>query len=59
MRADPALAAEYGTLKQALAKQFPNDIDRYIAGKTDFILAILRQIGITEDELAAVRGINT
>jgi len=59
LRAQPALAAEYGVLKQQLARQFPDDIDRYIAGKTDFIIAVLRQIGFTDDELAAVRGINT
>ena len=59
MRAQPELAAEYGALKQKLARQFPNDIDRYIAGKTDFILAILREIGFTDDDLTAVRGINS
>ena len=59
LRAQPELAAEYGALKQKLARQFPNDIDRYIAGKTDFILAILREIGFTDDDLTAVRGINS
>ncbi len=58
LRAQPALAAEYGALKQELARRFPDDIDRYIAGKTDFILAVLRQQGFTDDELAVVRGIN-
>jgi len=58
LRAQPALAAEYGALKHALARQFPDDVDRYIAGKTDFILAVLRQSGLTDDELATIRSIN-
>ncbi len=33
LRAQPELAADYGTRKQALAREFPGDIDRYIAGK--------------------------
>lgn len=58
LRTQPALAAEYGALKQELARQFPTDIDRYIAGKTDFIIAVLREKGFTDDEVAVVRGIN-
>lgn len=58
LRAHPELAAEYGALKQELARRFPDDIDRYIAGKTEFILDVLRQQGFTDDEIAAVRGIN-
>jgi GrpB-like predicted nucleotidyltransferase (UPF0157 family) len=58
LRAHPAAAREYGELKEALAKQFPEDIDSYIAGKTDFILGILKQIGLTSEELVAIRGIN-
>ncbi len=58
LRAQPALAAKYGALKQDLARQFPDDIDRYIAGKSEFILEVLRQQGFTDDEIAAVRGLN-
>lgn len=32
--------------------------ESYIAGKTEFILGILRQIGLTGEELATLRGIN-
>jgi GrpB-like predicted nucleotidyltransferase (UPF0157 family) len=58
LRAHPEAAREYGELKETLAMRFPNDIDGYIAGKTEFILGILRQIGLTGEEVAAIRGIN-
>jgi GrpB-like predicted nucleotidyltransferase (UPF0157 family) len=58
LRARPEAALEYGDLKEMLAKQFPEDVDSYIAGKTEFILGILRQIGFTDEELAAIRLIN-
>lgn len=59
LRRDPELARAYGALKKELAAKFPNDIDRYIAGKTDFILAILAQTDLTPDQLAGIRAINT
>jgi GrpB-like predicted nucleotidyltransferase (UPF0157 family) len=37
LRADPALAADYAALKQALAKRFGNDRDAYTEAKSDFI----------------------
>ncbi len=58
LRSHPAAVEEYGKLKEALAQQFPEDIDSYIAGKTDFILGILRKAGLSEGELAAIRAIN-
>lgn len=58
LRAHPDVAREYGALKMALAEQFPDDIDRYIAGKTEFVLNILGQIGMSEEELAGIRRIN-
>ena len=58
LRAHPQAANEYGDLKATLASRFPEDIDAYIAGKTEFILAILRKIGLTHEELAAIRSIN-
>src|SRR6185369_6171401 len=45
LRRDPAAAAAYGKLKKDLARRFPGDIDSYVAGKTDFLLAILRAAG--------------
>ena len=58
LRARPEVALAYGDLKAALASRFPEDIDSYIAGKTDFILNILRQIGLSDEELAAIQRIN-
>ncbi len=58
LRAHPEVAAAYGDLKMDLARQFPDDIDRYMAGKTEFILEILRSAGLTDAELDAIRRIN-
>jgi GrpB-like predicted nucleotidyltransferase (UPF0157 family) len=58
LRAHPDTAVEYGDLKEMLAKRFPEDIDSYAVGKTTFILGILRKIGLTDEELAAIRRIN-
>ena len=58
LRAHPEVALAYGELKTALASRFPEDIDSYIAGKTDFILNILQQIGLSDDEIAAIKRIN-
>lgn len=58
LRAHPDVAREYGELKTSLAREFPEDIDRYIAGKTEFVLDVLRTAGLSDDELAAIRRIN-
>ncbi len=58
LRVHPEAASEYGALKQRLAQQFPEDIDSYIAGKTDFLLGVLAQVGFSESELVSIRGIN-
>src|ERR1700722_3643334 len=36
LRGHPDRATAYGQLKQQLAAQFPTNIDKYVAGKTDF-----------------------
>jgi GrpB-like predicted nucleotidyltransferase (UPF0157 family) len=58
LRANPEAARDYGTLKETLAERFPEDIGSYVAGKTEFILGILRHAGLTDEELAAIRSIN-
>lgn len=58
LRSHPEAAREYGELKASLARRFPADIDSYIVGKTDFILRILGEIGMSELELAEIRRIN-
>ena len=45
LRGHPDRAVAYGQLKKQLAAEFPTDIDRYVAGKTDFVLAALRAAG--------------
>jgi GrpB-like predicted nucleotidyltransferase (UPF0157 family) len=53
LRSNSDAAAEYGRLKKQLAAQFPTDIDHYIDGKTDFILAVLRRTGLTDQQLTS------
>ncbi len=43
LRLNPAAVAEYAALKLALAQQFPNDTQRYQAGKDQFIAQLLQQ----------------
>jgi GrpB-like predicted nucleotidyltransferase (UPF0157 family) len=40
---NPSKIIEYSNLKLKQAKKFPNDIDSFIDGKTDFILNILKE----------------
>lgn len=43
MRAHPDEAAAYGRLKEQLARRFPEDMESYVAGKTDFVCAVERK----------------
>jgi len=58
LRRNPAAAAEYGRLKKQLATEFPNDVDSYCAGKTDYILTMLRSASVPESWLQAIRDAN-
>jgi GrpB-like predicted nucleotidyltransferase (UPF0157 family) len=58
LRAHPGVAREYGELKKQLAAQFPTDIDSYVFGKTDFVLEVLRRAGLSDEQLAAIEGVN-
>ena len=58
LRAHRDAARRYGELKKRLAEQFPDDIDGYVFGKTDFILDVLRRAGLTEEQLASVERVN-
>jgi GrpB-like predicted nucleotidyltransferase (UPF0157 family) len=49
LRAHADAAHHYGELKKRLAVRFPSDIDSYVFGKTDFILDVLRRVGLTEE----------
>jgi len=43
LRADPALAQRYTTLKQSLATRYADDREAYTAAKGNFIRAVLQQ----------------
>lgn len=58
LRSHPATAREYGELKKRLAREFPHDIDRYVEGKTAFILDILRGAGFTTSRLETIERAN-
>ena len=44
LRRYPEIAKAYGNLKKQLARTFSHDIEKYIDGKTDFILKILQRL---------------
>jgi GrpB-like predicted nucleotidyltransferase (UPF0157 family) len=54
LRVHPQAAAAYGELKKSLASKFPDDIDSYVSGKTDFILKILREVCLSPGQLEAI-----
>ncbi len=58
LRAFPASVRAFGALKRRLARAHPYDIDAYVAGKTDFVLAILSAAGFGRDELEAIERVN-
>jgi len=58
LRSHPDAARRYGELKKQLAAQFPDDIDSYVFGKTDFILQILREAGLPAGQLAEIERVN-
>jgi len=58
LRKDAALKAEYTELKYRLAEKFPESIEDYIQGKTEFILRVLRTHGYDPDSLEAIRIAN-
>ncbi|MBY0414026.1 MAG: GrpB family protein [Bdellovibrionales bacterium] len=58
LRAYPNLRDEYSSLKQELALKYPDSIDDYVEGKTDFILKILARNGLSSDRLEEIRKAN-
>jgi GrpB-like predicted nucleotidyltransferase (UPF0157 family) len=58
LRAHPDAALEYGELKKQLAAEFPHDVDSYVAGKTGFVLRILRLAGFGAAQLQAIAAAN-
>jgi GrpB-like predicted nucleotidyltransferase (UPF0157 family) len=58
LRAHAESAAQYGALKKRLALRFPNDIDHYVFGKTDFVLDVLAKAGLTAEQLSSIERVN-
>lgn len=58
LRSNADVARGYGELKMQLASRFSNDIDRYIEGKTDFLLRILESSGFAANETDSIRYAN-
>ena len=58
LRRNSVAVVEYGRIKKQLAARFPNDMESYITGKTDFILTVLRNAGFRESVLRTIRDAN-
>jgi GrpB-like predicted nucleotidyltransferase (UPF0157 family) len=58
LRRDSVAVAEYSRIKRQLAARFPDDIESYVAGKTEFILRVLRSAGVGDGVLRTVRDAN-
>ncbi len=58
LRAHPEAIRAYGELKKNLASQYAHDIDAYIEGKSELILAMLAKTGFELDHLASIRDQN-
>lgn len=59
LRTHPEAVQAYSDLKLGLASTFTHDIDRYVDGKTDFIISILRQSSLlSPDDIAAIEQAN-
>ncbi|TRZ41825.1 GrpB family protein [Robertkochia solimangrovi] len=55
---NPQMVVEYSALKRELAMKYPNDMEAYIEGKTEFILNILKIEGLSGDDLDLIKKEN-
>jgi GrpB-like predicted nucleotidyltransferase (UPF0157 family) len=58
LRSGPGAAQAYCDLKRKLARDHSEDVDEYGRGKTEFLVAILRDLGFAEDALADIERMN-
>ena len=58
LRENSTKVKEYGDIKECLAREFPNDIDDYCKGKTEFISEILLASGMKQDDVELIRDEN-
>ncbi|MFT5586347.1 MAG: GrpB-like predicted nucleotidyltransferase (UPF0157 family) [Cognaticolwellia sp.] len=59
LRLHPLRAKRYGDLKLELAEEHPYATAEYSAGKTDFLVALLKELGLSAADLAQVSDSNT
>ena len=58
LRENPLDRNHYSKLKKQLAQKYSHDIDLYIAGKTEFILSVLKKYDFNLEELEIIKNIN-
>lgn len=58
LRSHPEAIQAYSELKKHLAATFPDNIDRYVDGKTDLILSMLQHAELSAEQLAAIERAN-
>ena len=58
LRANEAARNQYGKLKLELVQEYPDSIDNYIEGKTEFILDILKNQGMAAENLETIKANN-
>ena len=58
LRSHPQTAQAYADLKKRLANEFPDDIEGYVDGKTDLIVQILREVGLSPEQLVSIERMN-
>ncbi len=58
LRASISDARAYGELKENLAREFAQDVDRYVEGKTEFLVDLLEKVGFADKALIDIRNMN-
>jgi len=58
LRANPEAVRRYAELKRDLARRFPDDMARYVEGKTAFLVRILREAGLEDEVVEEIEGMN-
>ncbi len=58
LRSSQKSLEEYSVLKQQLASEFPDSIEHYVSGKTEFIIGIISQYGLSKFELNSISQAN-
>ena len=59
LREDANLRTQYSELKQSLAPKYPTNIYRYCEAKSDFIIKLLKQGGMSQEDLTVIFDENT